>query len=250
MFFLQSRVEALRDQVAPEAGIILAHHTKKLSKQQVKDDPFLALSGASALRSFYTSGMILFRPDEEQTQRELHVELRNGPGLEPTLVDKRGSAWVELDRQGERMVRKDGGAKLDAERNRKRDVILQLLLDEALAGRLFTAKQFAEKFENKAGLGGNSTIRERINVLCTKGYIKLLRDGTPFGLPRSTSVLGYLVVEGMQFGPGEESIDHETGEITTSVVPVLPTHFKAETTGAVTEVENPLVWVYAEGAEP
>ncbi|WP_245903589.1 AAA family ATPase, partial [Humitalea rosea] len=75
MFFLQGRVEALRDQVAPEAGIILAHHTKKLSKQQVKDDPFLALSGASALRSFYTSGMILFRPDEEQTERELHVEL-------------------------------------------------------------------------------------------------------------------------------------------------------------------------------
>ncbi|PZW36910.1 hypothetical protein C8P66_1555, partial [Humitalea rosea] len=41
----------------------------------MKDDPFLALSGASALRSFYTSGMILFRPDEEQTERELHVEL-------------------------------------------------------------------------------------------------------------------------------------------------------------------------------
>ena len=120
MFFLQSRVEALRDEVAPEAGIILAHHTKKLSKQQVKDDPFLALSGASALRSFYTSGMILFRPDEEQTGRELHVELRNGPGLEPMLVHKRGGAWVELDRQGERVVRKDGGAKLDAERNRKR----------------------------------------------------------------------------------------------------------------------------------
>ena len=250
MFFLQSRVEALRDEIAPEAGIILAHHTKKLSKQQVKDDPFLSLSGASALRGYYTSGAILFRPDEEQTERELHVELRNGPSLEPMLIDKRGGAWVELDRQGERVVRKDGGAKLDAERNRKSDVILQLLLDEAVAGRLFTAKQFAEKFENKAGLGGNSTIRERINVLCTKGYIKLLRDGTPFGLPRSTSILGYLVVEGMQFGPGVETIDHETGEITTSVVSVLPTHFKAETTGAVIEVENPLVWVYAEGAEP
>jgi hypothetical protein len=250
MFFLQGRVEALRDQVAPEAGIILAHHTKKLSKHQVKEDPFLALSGASALRSFYTSGMILFRPDEEQTPRELYVELRNGPGLEPMLVDKRGGAWVELDRQGERVVRKDGGAKLDAERDRKRDVILQLLLDEALAGRLFTAKLFAEKFENKAGLGGNSTIRERINVLCTKGYIKLLRDGAPFGYPRSTSTLGYLVVEGMQFGPGTETIDHETGEITTSVIPVLPSHFKAETTGAVIEVENPLVWVYAEGEEP
>ncbi|WP_372618056.1 hypothetical protein [Falsiroseomonas sp.] len=51
-FFLQSRVEALRDEVAPEAGIILAHHSKKPSRQQVKDDPFLSLSGASALRGF------------------------------------------------------------------------------------------------------------------------------------------------------------------------------------------------------
>jgi hypothetical protein len=43
LFFLQSRVEALRDMVAPEAGVILAHHTKKLSKQQVKDDPLPCL---------------------------------------------------------------------------------------------------------------------------------------------------------------------------------------------------------------
>ncbi len=124
MFFLQSRVEALRDQVAPEAGIILAHHTKKLSKQQVKDDPFLSLSGASALRGYYTSGAILFRPDEEQTERELHVELRNGPGLEPMLVDKIAGRWVEFDRRGERLVRQDIGRKLDAERLRKQDVIL------------------------------------------------------------------------------------------------------------------------------
>ena len=140
--------------VAPEAGVILVHHTKKLSKQQLRDDPFLALSGASALRGFYTSGMILFRPDEEQTARELHVELRNGPGLEPMRLDKVGGRWVELDRNGERLVRKDIGRKLDAERVRKRDVILQLLYDEALAGRLYTAAQFAEAFENKAGLGG------------------------------------------------------------------------------------------------
>jgi hypothetical protein len=34
--------------------------------------------------------MILFRPDEEETPRELHIELRNGPGLEPLKIDKLG----------------------------------------------------------------------------------------------------------------------------------------------------------------
>jgi hypothetical protein len=62
MFFLKDRVEVLRDYINPVCGVILVHHTRKLSKQQLKDDPFLALSGASALRGFYTSGMVLRCP--------------------------------------------------------------------------------------------------------------------------------------------------------------------------------------------
>jgi hypothetical protein len=243
MFFLQGRVEALRDLVAPEAGIILAHHTKKLSKHQVKDDPFLALSGASALRSFYTSGMILFRPDEEQTQRELHVELRNGPGLEPLLVDKRGGAWVELDRQGERLARKDIGRKLDAERTRRHDVILQLIAEEAEAGRLCTANAFASKFENSRGLGGKDTIADRITVLATKGYIKFRRDARDLGQPYTRSKKGYLVVKDMVVATGEEMIDAETGEVTRATLRVLPSHFLCPQSEVILEVEDPEVWV-------
>ncbi|MCK8787247.1 AAA family ATPase [Roseomonas sp. NAR14] len=247
LFFLQSRVEALRDQVAPEAGIILAHHTKKLSKQQVKDDPFLALSGASALRGFYTSGLILFRPDEEHTARELHVELRNGPGLEPMRVDKVAGRWVELDRKGERLVRKDIGRKLDAERLRKHDVILGILLDEAAEGRLYSTMQFAEAFENQSDLGSKHTIRERLSVLATKGFVKFRRDGTEFGHPTVRSRFGYLCVEGMTFGSGVETVDPTTGEITNIPLRVLPSHFKCPQSGNCLEVENPEVWVYPEG---
>jgi len=247
LFFLQSRVEALRDQVAPEAGIVLAHHTKKLSKQQVKDDPFLSLSGASALRGFYTSGMILFRPDEEHTQRELHIELRNGPGLEPVLVDKIAGRWVEFDRRGERLVRQDIGRKLDAERLRKQDVILGILLDEAADGRLYSTMQLAEKFENKVGLGSKHTIRERLSVLATKGFVKFRRDGTEFGLGVVRSRFGYLCVEGMTFGPDIESVDPQTGEVTTRARRVLPSHFKCPQSGNCLDVENPEVWVYPEG---
>src|SRR5690606_28165014 len=79
LFFLQQRVEMLRDMINPRAGIILVHHTKKISKAMFKDDPFQALSGASSLRSYYTSGMLIFRPDEAEDIRSLHFELRNGP---------------------------------------------------------------------------------------------------------------------------------------------------------------------------
>ncbi|WP_051213482.1 AAA family ATPase [Rubritepida flocculans] len=243
LFFLQSRVEALRDEVAPEAGIILAHHTKKLSKKQVKDDPFLSLSGASALRGFYTSGMILFRPDEEETPRELHVELRNGPGLNPLLIDKRGGAWVELDRKGERIVRRDVGARLDAERSRRHDVILQIIAQEAREGRVFTGGAFAAQFENTHGLGGNDTISRRINVLANKGYIKFLRAAPEHGIPASKSSKGYLLVQDMLFATGEETMDPETGEITPRLVRLLPTHFQSDTNSAVLPVENPEVWV-------
>ena len=248
MFFLQERVEPLREAVNPDCGVILAHHTRKLGKTQLREDPFLALSGASALRGFYTSGLILHRPDEERPERRLEIELRNGPAPPAKLIDKRDGGWVELDPSGERIVRRDFGEKLDAERLRKRDVILQLLLDEAARGKLYTALSFAESYENRAGLGGKDTIRDRIGVLATKGEIKFVRDGHPFGLPRSTSRFGYLCVEGMVFPTGEEEVDPETGEVRPGRIPVLPSTYKCPQSGAALPVENPAVWVYPEGA--
>ncbi len=249
MFFLKERVEVLRDHIDPDCGVILVHHTRKLSKQQLKDDPFLALSGASALRGFYTTGLILHRPDEDSSQRRLEIELRNGPALPAKLVDKVNGKWVEINPMNERLVRAEVGAKHDAERVRKGDVILQLLFDEARSGHLYTALQFAEAFENKAGLGGKDTIRERISVLATKGFIKFVRDGTPFGLPTSRSKFGYLCVEGMRFPTGEADADAETGEIVPVLNPVLPTIYKCPQSGAALPVENPTVWVYPEGVE-
>jgi putative DNA primase/helicase len=48
--------------VNPDAGVILAHHTKKLGKKQFEEDPFQALAGAGSLRGYYSTGMLLFRP--------------------------------------------------------------------------------------------------------------------------------------------------------------------------------------------
>lgn len=250
LFFLQARIEALRDAVAPDAGLILCHHTRKITKKQLIEDPFMALSGAGSLRSFYTSGIIMHRPDEDRPERMLHFELRNGPGIEPIVIDKANGRWIEIDRSSERLVRKAIGDKLDAERVRKHDVILGVLLDEALEGRLYTINQFAEAFENRGGLGGKDTIRDRLNVLATKGFVKFLRDGTPYGLGPSRSRFGFLCVEGMAAPTGAEVIDPDTGEVVAATIAVLPTHYKSPQTGVLLEVENPQVWVYPEGEEP
>ena len=119
MFFLTERVERLREAVAPDCGVILAHHTKKMNRKAVGEDPFQALSGASALRGFYTSGLLMHRPDEESSMRKLEIELRNGPSLPTKLIDKENGRWVEIAPLNERLVRKETGARYDAERLRK-----------------------------------------------------------------------------------------------------------------------------------
>ena len=248
MFFLKERVEVLRDHIDPDCGVILIHHTKKLSKQQVKDDPFLALSGASALRGFYTSGLILHRPDEDCSQRKLEIELRNGPALPPKVIDKVGGQWVEINPMNERLVRQDVGAKHDAERDRKGEVICGLLYEEALQGRMYTMTHFAETFENTGGLGGQSIIRERLNVLTTKGYVKFVRGAAAAALDLATerSKYGYLCVETMRLATSRDHVDPGTGEVTPELIDVLPSHYKCPQTGAVLPVENPSVWVYRE----
>ncbi|MDT8853832.1 AAA family ATPase [Paracoccaceae bacterium Fryx2] len=248
MFFLKDRVEVLRDHINPECGVILAHHTKKLSKQQVKDDPFLALSGASALRGFYTSGLILHRPDEESPQRKLEIELRNGPALAPKLIDKVNGEWVEINAMNERLVRAETGARQDAERDRKHDVILSLLYEEAVEGRLYTSTQLGAAFENKHGLGSQFTIRDRLNVLATKGFVKFRRDLVEHGFSATQSHFGYLCVEGMCFGR-DPVVDPDTGEVLAEGQIVLPSHFKCPHSGRAREVENPAVWVFPKGVD-
>jgi len=248
MFFLTERVERLREAVAPDCGIILAHHTKKMNRKSVGEDPFQALSGASALRGFYTSGLLMHRPDEESTTRKLEIELRNGPALPAKLIDKENGRWVEINPMNERLLRKEVGAKHDAERMRKNEVILGLIYEEARAGKVYTLTSFAEAFENKAGLGGQTVIRDRLGVLTTKGYVKFVRGiaAIEIGLAAERSKYGYLCVEGMELATGDERVDAATGEVVTDRQAVLPSHYKCSQTGAVLPVENPAVWVYRE----
>lgn len=245
LFFLQQRVEMLRDMINPRAGIILVHHTKKISKAMFKDDPFQALSGASSLRSYYTSGMLIFRPDEAEDVRSLHFELRNGPGIVNMHVVKRAGQWVEIDPNSVALVRQDYSHKLENERRRRKEVILQILYDQAEKGFLYTTNQFARNFEGKSGLGSHSSIYNRVNVLATKGDIKFFNDVHPVTKQGTQgSDQGYLCVPDMRLGPIKEVQDEQTGEICEEFIPVKPTHYKEKQNGAVLPVENPDIWVY------
>ncbi len=232
LFFLQNRVEKLRSMLNPEMGIILCHHTKKIKKKDVEDDPFQAFSGAGSLRSFYSSGLILHRPSEHEAKIHLYFELRNGSSISKKIVEKVNDRWVELNPFSERLIQQDYGQKLDAERVRKSDVILQLITDEAFKGKVYTVNQFAERFENQAGLGCKDTINQRIAVLSTKGYIKFSRNWSEFSLERVRSKYGIMCVEGMLF--------KNMGGIANAT---FPTHYKCPKIGAILPVENPSVWV-------
>ncbi len=237
LFFLRERVEQLRETVNPNAGVILSHHTKKITKKQLMEDPFQALSGAGSLRGYYSAGILMHRPEESQSERKLHFELRNGPAIADKRIDKVDGQWVELDLNGERLVQQTMGEKLDAERDRKQDVIIQLILDEAADGRVYTPAQFAEKFENHAGLGGRDNIVKRISVAATKSEIKFFHNFAEHDLPPAPrSKFGYMCAEGMVLRGSKNQLDA-----------VLPTHFKCQQSGAVLPVENPEVWVYQGG---
>jgi putative DNA primase/helicase len=244
LFFLSQRVERIRLAVNPQAGVILTHHLKKLAKKQFEEDPFQALAGAGSLRGFYTTGMLMYRPDELRTPRQIYFELRNGPGIPLKHVDKIDGAWREISPLEERLVGQEYGERLDAERRRKHDVILQMLFDEAAQGRCYTAYQFAQAFEGQAGLGGSRTVQDRLSVLATQGYVKFVRNAQDYGLPPiPRSKLGYLCVEDMRLTTATEP-DPDTGEVQVRTLRVLPSHFKCPQTGAVLPVENPEIWVY------
>ena len=231
MTFLTQRVKKVALRVNRNAAIILVHHTRKLTKEQFGEDPFQALSGASALRGFYSSCMLLFRPDEQISERHLYFELRNGPHIPYKRVDKENSQWTELERKNEPLVNQKQSKKLEAERERKCEAILQLIFDEARCGKLYTSNEFAGKFENKKGLASNATIRDRIHVLAAQGLIKFIKEGTAsLGYDHVRSSFGLLCVEDMEFLNPDGQIH-----------PLFPTHYKTSG-GAPLPIKIPNTW--------
>ena len=87
MRFIQSRIEAIRQQVNPLACIVMVHHATKKSSDDMARDPFVAIRGAGALRGYYDSAIVIYRAGEESKARRLHFELRSGESPEPMTLE-------------------------------------------------------------------------------------------------------------------------------------------------------------------
>ena len=84
--FLTTRLEAIRQAINPAAFIVLVHHSAKRAAEELARDPFSTIRGAGALRGYYDSAIVIFRPSEESKARKIHFELRAGDAPEPMTV--------------------------------------------------------------------------------------------------------------------------------------------------------------------
>lgn len=75
--FIKNDMDKLRSTTNPMAGIIFTHYTKKVSAATLEKNPFQALSGSNILRSAYTSGIVMFKPNERTNTLKVMYELRN-----------------------------------------------------------------------------------------------------------------------------------------------------------------------------
>lgn len=131
---------------------------------------------------------------------------------------------IENNKSEEKPIIKENyNQKLDDERDRKSKIILDLIRSESKANNIYTNKIFAEKFENKKGLGNSDAISKRISILATKGYIKFNQNYQDFNLQKDTkNKFGILCTKDMIYNNKE----------------VIPTHYKSSDVGTILEIEN------------
>jgi len=121
------------------------------------------------------------------------------------------------------IIKENYSQKLDEERDRKSKIILDLIRSEAKENNIYTNKIFAEKFENKMGLGNSDAISKRISILATKGYIKFNKNYQDFNLQKDIkNKFGILCTKDMIY-------NNQT---------INPTHYKSSDVGIILEIEN------------
>jgi hypothetical protein len=103
MRFLTSRIEAIRQEVNPAACIVMVHHARKASAEDMARDPFVAIRGAGALRGYYDSAIVIFRTGEETKSRKVHFELRSGESPEPMTVELENGRFITADKAGSKI---------------------------------------------------------------------------------------------------------------------------------------------------
>jgi RecA-family ATPase len=126
-----------------------------------------------------------------------------------------------------------------AERDRKTQLILQLIDEEAACGRIYTMNQFAKKFEDDANnshrLGSKRNLYDRLSVAATHGLIKFFCDPRAYGLELKKSRYGYICTDTTMLKVGE-FFKVDSGEIVPKLIQIIPTHKKLAANGEIIEM--------------
>ena len=164
--------------------------------------------------------MLLFRPDETRTTRQLIFELRNGAGIPQRHVDKINGEWREVD-ASERLVMKDYGERLDAgtppqARRDPADLVRE-------AGQALLHRQPVRRaLRARLAWAAERTIRERVSRSRRRATSSISATADS-GLPSSgRTKFGYLCVEGMVLRLPAGDVDPATGELPMREHTVLP----------------------------
>ncbi|WP_342269454.1 AAA family ATPase [Rickettsia endosymbiont of Orchestes rusci] len=230
IFFLQNRIDVLRNKTNPNAGVILVHHTKKITHTQFEEDPFQAFSGASSLRGYYTTGALLYKSETNDQHRHLIFELRNGKEIPTKMLNKENGVWVEINPLNIPVINQHYSTRLNAERDRRDQLIMDILEEEANNGRAYSVSAFCEAFDGDKGLGSKDSIRARIKVLTRKGYIKFFKNTMDYVFGKCTSNYGLMCFKNMH-------LIQEKG-----TKRVLPTHYLHHEFEELYPVENSKIW--------
>ncbi len=92
--FERNKLEVLRNAINPKCGIILVHNTKKLTKEQMEQDPFYEVN---ELRNVSSTDISFLRPYANSSIRKLVFELNYGPPIKDKFIDKVSGKWTEVE---------------------------------------------------------------------------------------------------------------------------------------------------------
>lgn len=181
------RVMLIRDQINPNASIIMVHHTRKIDTKMMEEDPFNMIAGSSFLRSFYDTGVMFYRPDPKVSNNALmQFEVRNRKTKEPWAHDIK----ITLDRDKNtfttEQIEVDPEQRKDLKKLHKelrvQQQLVELIENEAREGRIYTIQKFAETFQNQYGLQGIRTIINKLNTLAGQQIIRFFNNPEEYGL--------------------------------------------------------------------
>lgn len=177
-------------EVNPNGAIIIVHHSRKLSANEriSRTNAFHSIRGASAMRGFYDTGIIIALEDGEVDPRDcnrvMFVESRhanytveNGapPGkLVYTKDHSTGRLHLVSDQSAALTPVPASSKRAEMGRAEKRRAIIEFIRSEAAKGELYTEEALPEVLEDAfKHMGSKIAIRSTLKVLMRQWEIKL-----------------------------------------------------------------------------